>query len=153
MRFVFRPRSWVRRLGNCVMKQHQLRAQAGAAPANFITAYIRESIEKDRELRKCGLAPLSLSGPRSKHAFSDSFSPCAHRYGHSLVPHNVWTNLSVRVARALNVSRVFLQTSSARALERYTREAGQAGAYEERTHDCGLLLKACHAFCAAQASP
>ena len=103
MRFVFRPRSWVRRLGNCVMKQHQLRAQAGAAPANFITAYIRESIEKDRDGR---------SSPRSvapSHAIDVMWSK-GFSHGQLLYSFNTQKELATRVF--LQEARLLMQGDS-----------------------------------------
>ena len=99
-RFLWRPRAWVRRIGDCVMRQHDLQPRRDAQPANFVSIFIRESAEKDRELRK---------------------------YNHGLVPRAVWPNVSQRVAAQLGVRRVFLQTSSASAAIAYSSAATSLG--------------------------
>ena len=99
-RFLWRPRAWVRRIGDCVMRQHDLQPRRDTQPANFVSIFIRESAEKDRELR---------------------------RYHHGLVPRAVWPNVSQRVAAQLGVRRVFLQTSSASAAIAYSSAATSLG--------------------------
>tara|TARA_B100000795_G_scaffold229652_1_gene186800 strand:+ start:299 stop:1513 length:1215 start_codon:yes stop_codon:yes gene_type:complete len=99
-RFLWRPRAWVRRIGDCVMRQHNLQPRRNAQAANFVSIFIRESAEKDRELRK---------------------------YNHGLVPRAVWPNVTQRVAAQLGVRRVFLQTSSASAAVAYSSAATSLG--------------------------
>ena len=99
-RFLWRPRAWVRRIGDCVMRQHALQPRRDAQPANFVSIFIRESTEKNRELRK---------------------------YNHGLVPRAVWPKVSQRVAAQLGVRRVFLQTSSASAAISYSSAATSLG--------------------------
>lgn len=97
---VWRPRAWVRRIGECVMQQHDLQPRRDAQPANFVSIFIRESAEKDRELRK---------------------------YNHGIVPRAAWPGVSQRVAEQLGVRRVFLQTSSASAAVAYTNATTPLG--------------------------
>ena len=99
-RFLWRPRAWVRRIGECVMQQHDLQPRRDAQPANFVSIFIRESAEKDRELRK---------------------------YNHGIVPRAAWPSVSQRVAEQLGVRRVFLQTSSASAAVAYTNATTPLG--------------------------
>jgi len=99
-RFLWRPRAWVRRIGDCVMRQHNLQPRRNAQAANFVSIFIRESAEKDRELRK---------------------------YNHGLVPRAVWPKVTQRVAAQLGVRRVFLQTSSASAAVAYSSAATSLG--------------------------
>ena len=46
LRFLFRPRDWVRRLGECVMQANGLR------PRSFITLHMRDSTQKRAELER-----------------------------------------------------------------------------------------------------
>lgn len=41
-RFLFRPRSWVKRLAECVIKR------AGGSPGSFLSVHLRDSVEKNR---------------------------------------------------------------------------------------------------------
>ena len=80
--------------------QHDLQPRRDAQPANFVSIFIRESAEKDRELRK---------------------------YNHGIVPRAAWPSVSQRVAEQLGVRRVFLQTSSASAAVAYTNATTPLG--------------------------
>ena len=82
------------------MQQHDLQPRRDAQPANFVSIFIRESAEKDRELRK---------------------------YNHGIVPRAAWPGVSQRVAEQLGVRRVFLQTSSASAAVAYTNATTPLG--------------------------
>ena len=46
MRFLFRPREWVKHLGRCVLRRD------GLVPRSFISVFIRHSVEKSTETRR-----------------------------------------------------------------------------------------------------
>jgi len=52
--FLFRPRPWVRAIGDCIMRT------AGLAPQRFISIHIRHSVEKAQEGKKLGASLPSL---------------------------------------------------------------------------------------------
>jgi len=86
-RFLFRPRPWVRAIGDCVM------AGARLTPGNFINLHIRYSVEKSKEGEKLG---VSLPGlPAYDYMVS-------------------------ALANDLGARKVFLQTASPLALERFS---------------------------------
>ena len=99
-RFLWRPRAWVRRIAECVMQQHALLPRRGPRPANFFTTFLRESADKDKELR---------------------------HHGHSVVPRASSAEVSARVAATLSAHRIFVQSTSASALEAFAHAAPAAG--------------------------
>ena len=56
--FLFRPRPWVRAIGDCVM------SNAGLKPGHFVSIHIRHSVEKAAEGKKLG---ASLPGLEAYH--------------------------------------------------------------------------------------
>lgn len=89
---VVRPRAWVRRIGDCVLKR------IGLQPASpFVAVFIRDSAEKNEELRN---------------------------HGHGLPLLQAYEQLAEAVATQLLPSpRIILQTSSRDAFERFASHA------------------------------
>eukprot|EP00966_Prymnesium_polylepis_P145124 3351214-Prymnesium_polylepis.1 len=52
--FLFRPRAWVRRIGDCILKEDRLQ------PSAFVTLFVRDSTEKREELAKHGHAGVQV---------------------------------------------------------------------------------------------
>jgi len=130
MRFLFRPRVWVERLGRCFMRTERLVSRA------FISVHIRQSVEKNAEARN-HLHRM----PRVA-----SYVASAVTLSHALGLHHVHVQTSSALALAKFTRLVTSaqkkkepQTASARKKEHQTTSARKTGVgEEERSEERGL---------------
>ena len=83
-RFLFRPRPWVRRLAGCVLRRAgaaPAAAEAGHRPAGqkYLSVHIRDSVEKNRELRFWGHSRLPLG------SYGQVAKAASGAFGHTLI--------------------------------------------------------------------
>ena len=90
VRYLFRPRDWVRERAECLMRCK------GLVPGRFIAVFLRQSDEKESELHT------------------------------KLPPSSSYAYLARRVATALGISKVFLQSASAQALDSFQSHASKS---------------------------
>ena len=117
-RVLFRPRQWVRAIGDCVLTTHHLQQPkrlatifpfVASVTSPFTALFVRDSPEKRKELG-----------------------------GHPTPPLHIYSRLALALGRSLGAPRLFLQTSSPNALSYFQSFAANASlplAYTEHARE------------------
>ena len=98
MRFLFRPREWVKHLGRCVLRRD------GLVPRSFISVFIRHSVEKSTETRRF----------RYKMPVIDDYAASAEALSRAIQMQQV----HIQTSSAVALANFTLRTSSLRLAAR-----------------------------------
>lgn len=98
--YFFRPRPWVREIADCIMREGKL------YPRKFVNVFLRQSAEKEEELRR-----------NSANTGASASLPSMADY----------MFITKALAVATNVTAVFVQSASQKAIDSFQAKAAAAG--------------------------
>ena len=103
--YIFRPRPWVSSIASCIMRRD------GLEPRRYVTAFVRRSPEKEKELRKAAKVAASNANSKAGRLPSDAD----------------YHFIAQALAKVVGTRAVFVQTANPESLEAFRLFAARHG--------------------------